>query len=55
MKRLRHLTGPILLTLVAVFLGPALLANWQETRQYEWHFDPPFLALSVALILLYYA
>ncbi len=55
MKRLRRFVGPVLMALVAVFLGRALLANWREASRYAWDFDPLFLALSVVLICAYYA
>lgn len=50
----RRVIGPVLVLLVAVFLGRALYRGLAEARQYEWRFDAPFLVLSVALISLYY-
>lgn len=54
LKKARRLAGPLLVVLVAAFLGRALYAGWSEVREYEWRFDPPYLILSLALVLLYY-
>lgn len=51
----RRLLGPVLVVLVAVFLGRALVSGFSQASRYEWRFDLPYLALSIALILLYYA
>jgi uncharacterized membrane protein YbhN (UPF0104 family) len=50
----RRFAGPVLILLVAVFLGRALYNGWTEARDYEWRFDPFYLTLSVLLIFLYY-
>ena len=50
----RRFAGPVLILLVAVFLGRALYGGWSEAREYEWRFDPFYLVLSVLLIFLYY-
>jgi len=54
LKRLRRLLGPALVAVAALFLGRALVSGWREAREYRWDFDPGYLALSVALIVLYY-
>ena len=50
----QRLAGPVLILLVAVFLGRALYSGLGEARSYEWRFDFFYLALSVVLIFLYY-
>lgn len=55
LKRTRRFVGPALVALVAVFLGRALIGSWSEVNDYEWRFDPSYLALSVVLIFCYYA
>ncbi len=50
----RRFVGPVLVVLVAIFLGRALYSGWSEARDYEWRFDPFYLGLSVGLIFLYY-
>jgi glycosyltransferase 2 family protein len=54
LQRARRFLGPAIVVLVAVFLGRAIFAGWDEVRRYEWHFDPAFLALSVVLVFTYY-
>ncbi|AHY46035.1 Uncharacterized protein family (UPF0104) [Rubrobacter radiotolerans] len=55
LKRAQRFVGPALVLLVAVFLVRALVASWDEVREYEWRLDLPYLALSVGLMFLYYA
>jgi uncharacterized membrane protein YbhN (UPF0104 family) len=55
LRRARRLVGPLLIALVAIFLGRALVQGFGEAREYEWRFDAPYLLLSVALIFIYYA
>lgn len=55
MRKAWRFVGPALVLLVAVFLGRALYEGFGEAREYEWRFDPFYLALSIVLILLYYA
>lgn len=55
LRKAQRYVGPVLIVLVAVFLGRALFQGFDEAREYEWRFDPFYLGLSVALILLYYA
>ena len=50
----RRFAGPILIAVVAVFLGRALYSGWSEARDYEWRFNLFYLTLSVLLIFLYY-
>lgn len=54
LRRGRPYLGPLLVALVAVFLGRALYGSWDEVRGYEWRFNPPYLLASVILIGLYY-
>lgn len=51
----RRIAGPLVVAVAAVFLARAVIGGWNKVRGYEWHFDPWYLALSVALIFLYYA
>ncbi|MDQ4106273.1 MAG: lysylphosphatidylglycerol synthase domain-containing protein [Actinomycetota bacterium] len=55
LRRLRRFAGSALVLLAAVFLGRALYEGWSDVREYEWRFNLFYLALSVLLILLYYA
>ncbi len=52
--RARRLLGPLLVVLVAIFLARTLAEGFGEAREYDWSFDPALLALSVALVLMYY-
>lgn len=55
LRTARRFVGPALVLLVAGFLGRALFQGFSEAREYDWRFDVPYLLLSVALILVYYA
>jgi len=55
LRRARRFIGPAVVVLVAVFLARALVGGWGEVREYDWRFDLSYLALSVALIFVYYA
>lgn len=52
--RVRPCLGPLLVALVAVFVGRAVYESWDEALGYEWRFDPAYLLASVGLISLYY-
>lgn len=54
LRRVRPYLGPLLVALVAVFVGRALYGSWDEVRGYEWRFDPAYLLVSIVLIGLYY-
>ena len=49
--RLRKVLQYLALAVIALFLGWALYGNWEEVRAYQWSFDYPLLALSVAVML----
>ncbi|WP_165874358.1 lysylphosphatidylglycerol synthase domain-containing protein [Rubrobacter taiwanensis] len=55
LSRLRKLAGPLLILLAALFLGRAIVAGWEEAREYDWRFNAFYLALSVGLLFAYYA
>ena len=49
--RLRKLLQYLVLAVIAFFLGRALYGNWEEVRTYQWSFDYPLLAISLAVML----
>jgi uncharacterized membrane protein YbhN (UPF0104 family) len=53
-KKLRRFLGPALVVVAAFFLVRALVDGWSEARAFPWQFDVPRLALSVALLCVYY-
>jgi len=53
--RARRFIGLVIIVVAAVFLIRALVEGWGRLRDYEWSFEPLFLSLSIAFILLYYA
>jgi hypothetical protein len=54
LRKIRPYLGPLLVALVALFVGRALYVSWGELKGYEWRFDPAYLSASVVLIGLYY-
>jgi uncharacterized membrane protein YbhN (UPF0104 family) len=51
-KLAKRAGAALVLVASVLFLGRSLYANWQELRDYHWHFDLPYLLWAAGALLL---